>query len=103
MQNHRRARRYIPQEAVALRYDPSQETQERSPRLTAKGQGDLAERIIELARIHNVPIRRDADLVHLLGKLELETEIPPTLYKVIAEILAFIYFVNEKWKKENAA
>lgn len=100
MQNHRRTRRYIPQEAVALRYDPSQE---RSPRLTAKGQGDLAERIIELARIHNVPIRRDADLVHLLGNLELETEIPPTLYKVIAEILAFIYFVNEKWKKENAA
>lgn len=100
MQNHRRTRRFIPQEAVALRYDPAQS---RSPRLTAKGQGDLAERIIELARIHNIPIRQDADLVHLLGKLELESEIPPTLYKVIAEILAFIYFVNEKWKKENAA
>ncbi len=100
MQNHRRLRKFIPKEAVALSYSPPLD---RSPRLTAKGHGELADRILELARIHNVPIRQDADLVHLLGKLELETEIPPTLYKVIAEVLAFIYFVNEKWKKENAA
>ena len=100
MQNHRKLRKFIPKEAVALSYRPSRDN---SPRLTAKGHGELADRILELARIHNVPIRRDADLVHLLGKLELETEIPPTLYKVIAEVLAFIYFVNEKWKKEKAA
>ncbi len=100
MQNHRKLRKFIPKEAVALSYRPPQD---RSPRLMAKGHGELADRIVELARIHNVPIRQDADLVHLLGKLELETEIPQTLYKVIAEVLAFIYFVNEKWKKENAA
>lgn len=100
MQNYRRLRKFIPKEAVALSYDPPRDS---SPRLTAKGQGELADRILELARIHNVPIRQDADLVHLLGKLELESEIPATLYKVIAEILAFIYFVNEKKKKENAA
>lgn len=100
MQNHRQPQKCIPREAVALRYDPSRD---RSPRMTAKGHGELADRIIELARIHNVPIREDADLVHLLGQLELEAEIPPTLYKVIAEVLAFIYFVNEKWKRENAA
>ena len=100
MQNHRKLRKFIPKEAVALSYRPLRDS---SPRLTAKGHGELADRIVELARIHNVPIRQDADLVHLLGKLELETEIPPTLYKVIAEVLAFIYFVNEKRKKENAA
>ena len=100
MQNHRRLRKFIPKEAVALSYHPPRDS---SPRLTAKGQGELADRILELARIHNVPIRQDADLVHLLGKLELESEIPATLYKVIAEILAFVYFVNEKKKKENAA
>ena len=100
MKNHRRLRKFIPKEAITLQYNP---LRDRSPRLTAKGHGELAERIIELARIHNVPIRQDADLVHLLGKLELESEIPPTLYKVIAEVLAFIYFVNKKWKKEKAA
>ena len=100
MKNHRRLRKFIPKEAITLQYNPPRD---RSSRLTAKGHGELAERIIELARIHNVPIRQDADLVHLLGKLELESEIPPTLYKVNAEVLAFIYFVIKKWKKEKAA
>ena len=100
MESHRRPLPFIPKEAVALRYEPPLD---HAPRLVAKGRGDMAERILELARIHNIPVREDSDLVGLLGKLDLEAEIPPTLYKVIAEILAFIYFVNEKWKKEKAA
>lgn len=100
MNDYRRQRRKIATEAVALRYRPSQDT---APRVTAKGRGELAERIAELARIHNVPIHEDSDLVKLLGLLELETEIPPSLYRVVAEILAFIYLVNEKWKREKAA
>lgn len=100
MEPHRRPLPIIPKEAVALRYEPRLE---QAPRLVAKGRGDLAERILELARIHNIPIREDSDLVRLLGMLDLEAEIPPALYKVIAEILAFIYFVNEKWKREKAA
>ncbi|HBK81142.1 MAG TPA: hypothetical protein DDZ83_15990 [Nitrospinae bacterium] len=100
MEEHRKLREFIPKEAVALQYRPLAES---APRVTAKGIGEDAERILELARIHNIPIREDADLTHLLGKLELETEIPPSLYRLIAEILAFIYFVNEKWKRENAA
>ena len=100
MEEHRSPRKFIPKEAIALEYHPSEN---RAPRVAAKGTGELAERILELARIHNVPIREDADLTHLLGMLEIEAEIPPSLFRVIAEILAFIYFVNEKWKKENAA
>ena len=100
MEPHRRPLPVIPREAVALRYEPRLE---QAPRLVAKGKGELAERILELARIHNIPVREDSDLVGLLGKLDLEAEIPPNLYKVIAEILAFVYFVNEKWKKEKAA
>lgn len=100
MESHRRPLPVIPKEAVALRYEPRLD---QAPRLLAKGKGEVAERILELARIHNIPIREDSDLVRLLGKLDLEAEIPPNLYKVIAEILAFVYFVNEKWKKEKAA
>lgn len=100
MDETRKKRKFIPREAVSLKYRPLEDT---SPRMTAKGTGEMADRILELARIHNIPIREDADLVHLLGKLEVESEIPPALYRIIAEILAFIYFVNEKWKRENAA
>ncbi len=99
MEPHRRDRPFIPREAVALKYEPARDS---APRLTAKGRGDLAERILELARIHNVPIREDSDLAHLLGQLEVEAEIPPALYRVVAEILAFVYFVNEKWKEKAA-
>ncbi|MEE9255912.1 MAG: EscU/YscU/HrcU family type III secretion system export apparatus switch protein, partial [bacterium] len=90
----------IEREAVALSYRSELRA---APLLTAKGRGEVAERILELARIHNVPIREDADLVRLLAQLEIESEIPPNLYRVIAEIIAFVYFVNEKWKKEKAA
>ena len=83
--------------AVALRYEPKKD---RAPRIAAKGQGPLAERILELAKIHGVPIREDGDLVQLLSKLELESEIPPDLYKVIAEVLIFIYSTNQKAKKK---
>ena len=100
MEPHRRARKVIEREAVALSYRSELRD---APLLTAKGKGEVAERILELARIHNVPIREDADLVRLLAQLEIESEIPPNLYRVIAEIIAFVYFVNEKWKKEKAA
>lgn len=92
--------KFIEREAVALEYKSGRDD---APRVTAKGRGELAERILDLARIHNIPIHQDTDLVQLLGQLELEAEIPPMLYRVIAEILSFVYFVNEKWKKEKAA
>ena len=75
-------------QAVALRYAAKKDV---APRLVAKGRGYLAEKIIELARLHNIPIRHDRKLLQILSRLDLEQEIPPEVYRVVAEILAFIY------------
>ena len=81
--------------AVALRYAPPAD---RAPRVVAKAQGAIAERLITLAQEHGVPIHRDPNLVQVLAALDLEQEIPPTLYLVIGEILAFLYAANEAWR-----
>lgn len=72
--------------AVALRYDG-----EGAPRLTAKGHGETAERILALARRHGIPIQQDRALVELLAQVRLGEEIPPVLYAAVAELLAFVY------------
>lgn len=79
--------------AVAMRY---REESDQAPRLVAKGRGRVAERILELARMHDIPLHEDADLVDLLGVLELEAEIPPRLYQALAEVLAHVYRVNRR-------
>ncbi len=79
--------------AAALKYDPQKSP---SPMVTAKGQGITAEKIIELARKHGVPIKDDPDLVEVLCRLDLNAEIPPELYVVVAELLAFVYRANQK-------
>jgi flagellar biosynthesis protein len=77
-----------PLQAVALRYTPGEDE---APRLTAKGRGHVADKIVELARRHGVPIRQDRNLVQVLARLDLEQEIPPGVYRAVAEILAFVY------------
>ena len=79
--------------AVALRYDPHKN---RAPKVTAKGVGEVAERIIALAREHNVPVKDDADLVEVLSRLDIEEEVPGDVYMVVAELLAFVYKMNGK-------
>ena len=79
--------------AVALKYDQEKDA---APRVTAKGRGFVAEKIIETARAHNVPLHEDKNLVQVLEALDLETEIPPELYRAVAEVLAFIYRLNQK-------
>ena len=77
--------------AVALRYDRHRD---QAPRVTAKGRGPVAEKIIELARQAGVPVKEDHDLVEVLSHLDLNAEIPPETYVVVAEILAWVYRVN---------
>jgi flagellar biosynthesis protein len=77
--------------AVALKYDHQKN---KAPKVIAKGRGDIAEKIIDVAKAHNVPLYEDKNLVQLLEALELETEIPPELYRAVAEVLAFIYRLN---------
>lgn len=83
--------------AVALQYDPKIG---RAPRITATGKGDLAEKIIELARKNNIEIHQDPDLFHMLAQLDLNSEIPPVLYEVVAELLSFIYLLNDRESKK---
>lgn len=74
--------------AAALRYDSSKEN---APRVTAKGEGKTAQKIIQIAKENNIPVKEDADLVELLSKVELDQEVPPEMYTAIAEIFSFIY------------
>jgi len=82
------------EKAVALRYDPKKE---QAPVVVAQGQGYIAERIREVARESGVPVKEDSELVEYLMALDLYQEIPPELYAVIAEILAFIYSMDKKY------
>ena len=80
--------------AAALRYKAQEDD---APKLVAKGKGRIAEKILALAEEHNIPVREDPDLIEALMKLELNEYIPEELFKVVAEILAFIYRMNNKY------
>ena len=84
--------------AAALKYDPQKHE---APLVTAKGRGIIAEKIISLARKNGIPIKEDPSLVQILSKLNIDEQIPPVLYKAVAEILAFVYALNEKRRGEN--
>jgi flagellar biosynthesis protein len=80
-----------PLKAIALQYDG-----ENAPTVTAAGEGAVAEEIIRIAREHGVPLKEDVMLAALLSELELGEEIPPVLYRVIAEVIAYTYLVSGK-------
>jgi flagellar biosynthesis protein len=69
---------------------------DRAPRLVAKGKGLVADRILELARKHRIPIQSDPALVEVLSRLDIDQEIPPDLYRAVAQVLAYVYRVTKK-------
>lgn len=73
-------------QAIALQYNPDED----APKVVASGKGVLAEKIIEKASEHDVPIHRDDKLADTLSRLEIGEMIPPELYEVVAEILIFV-------------
>lgn len=79
--------------AVALRFDKAQEN---APRVVATGKGESAESIIKIAKLHDLPIEKNEDLVELLSKVELNREVPDNLYRAVAEVFAFIYKMSNK-------
>ncbi len=81
------------QTAVALKYEGRG-----APRVVAKGEGLIAEKIIELAKENNVPLYENKELVQMLAMVELEGEIPVGLYRAVAEVLAFVYHLSGKMK-----
>jgi flagellar biosynthesis protein len=80
--------------AVALKYLKGQEG---APRVIAKGRGFVADRILELARRHGIPVHRDTDLAQVLVRLDLGDFVPPELYKAVAQVLAYLYKMNGRY------
>ena len=85
--------------AIALRYDRGVDS---APKVIGKGQGLLAQKILDLAAEHGIPILPDADLVEVLSLLNLNEEIPPEAYVIVAEILAFVYRTNQSYNPQSA-
>jgi flagellar biosynthesis protein len=71
--------------AVALHYDNAG-----APRVVAKGRGSIGEKIIEVARAHDIPFEENEVLAGALSNVELGDEIPAELYKAVAEVLIFV-------------
>jgi flagellar biosynthesis protein len=86
----------VREQAVALRYDADHDE---APVVVAKGKGLVARKIIEEAQRHDIPVQEDASLVEVLSKLELNQQIPPELYQLVAEVLSFVYRSDQKAKE----
>lgn len=80
-----------PEAAIALKYDGAH-----APSVSATGQNAVAREMIAIAEEHGIPLYEDPDLAALLGRLDLGGEIPETLYYVIAEILAYAFYLQGK-------
>ncbi|HET7313522.1 EscU/YscU/HrcU family type III secretion system export apparatus switch protein [Salinisphaera sp.] len=81
----------IRRQAVALRY----ETDDVAPRVIAKGYGDIADAIISRAREHGLQVHAEPELVRLLAQVDLDAHIPPSLYVAVAELLAWVYELEQ--------
>ena len=79
---------------MALRYHPQAPYLDAAPRLVAKGEGLLADRILMLARQHGIPVERDPDLLAALAPLQVDRVLPPELFKAVAIMLAALYRAN---------
>ncbi|OGI12345.1 MAG: hypothetical protein A2Y40_03485 [Candidatus Margulisbacteria bacterium GWF2_35_9] len=79
--------------AAAIKYDSEMNA---APKIVATGKGSIAEEIIRIAEENDIPLYQDPALAKMLSSLELETEIPPELYSLVAEVLAFVYKLEQK-------
>jgi len=76
------------EKAVAIEYEVGRDS---APTVTAKGEGFVARRIVEIAQAADVPVVEDAALVSALLSLELGQQIPVELYEAVARVLSWIY------------
>lgn len=83
------------QKVIALKYDHDAG---KAPLIVAKGMGEIAEQIIKLAEEHDIHIHESPELVEVLIRLELGDEIPESLYRAIAEVIAFAYSLKHDTK-----
>jgi flagellar biosynthesis protein len=85
------------QNAVALAYLAGQS----APKVVAKGSGLIAEAIIERAKEHGVFVHESKELVSLLMQVDLDQQIPPALYRAVAELLAWLYRIENMQSQEQ--
>ena len=78
--------------AIAIRYDVDRD---KAPLVLASGRGPVADEILRIAEENRIPLYEDRELASLLAKLELDTEIPPELYVLVAEVLFFVYKLDK--------
>ncbi len=90
-QNNRRVKSDEVEEAAALKYDPDEGP---IPKVVAQAKGELARRIVEIAVENDIPIYSDERLVEKLLELDYFSEIPPELYKAVAEVIVYVYQVG---------
>jgi len=83
----------VKRSALAVEYDKEKDG---APKIVAKGKGAVADKIIDLAKKNDIPLYEDPDLIEILSKLDLGQEIPPEMYKLIAEVLIYVYKSNNK-------
>ena len=84
--------------AIAVRYDVDHD---RAPLILATGRGSIADEIVRLAEENGIPLHEDKPLAEMLAKLELDTEIPPDLYVLVAEVLFFVYKLDKMAEKRE--
>ncbi len=93
------AEKIADKKAVALKYDMQQDT---APKVIAKGRGHVAEHILATAQQNSIPVYQNKTLVNMLMALEIDREIPPELYKAIAEVMAYVYKMDKEKGRANA-
>ena len=81
--------------AVAIEYDVLNDA---APKISARGEGHVAEQIMALAFAHGIKVRKDADLVEILSVMEVDSVIPVEAYAAIGEILTYVYKANASHK-----
>ena len=92
--NQKDAKLFLPRKsAVALSYKQDSGA---APKVVAKGRGEIAKRIIEAAKENNVYVHESPELVSLLMQVDLDASIPPKLYVVVAELLAWLYHLENE-------
>jgi flagellar biosynthesis protein len=79
--------------AVALKHELGKPA---APMVVASGRGSFAERIIERAAEHNVPVHKDDYLAAMLSRVSVPSTIPEELFEAVAKVLAFVYRVNDR-------
>ena len=79
--------------AAAVRY---KQNEDKAPLVVASGQGKLAQKIKEIAQEHKIPVYQDEALAKALVKLGVQVEIPPELYAAVAQVLAYVYQLDQK-------